>query len=670
MIQDVPPQLPEVVVTGARLPPAAGEAAFAVIRLDDRDLRDRQRLDEALASVPAVSLFRRTSSLSANPTTQGVSLRAIAPSGAGRTLVTLDGVPLNDPFGGWVIWPQVPTESLSGLDIVRGSGAGPYGAGALTGVIQLRERDTGAVLAASISERGGGRLGASGSTDVGPARLVASGLYETSDGYVPVRGPDAGAADRPLDLRVRAAALRADLPIGEAALSLRAAAFEEERGSGVENSRAGTSGNLVSATAALQPRADRPGWRLQAWRRESDLSNTFVAIADDRSSASLASSQDETPAVGWGANAALRRVIVSGIARVEWELGADARFNEGETRERFRNLGAGFTRSRVAGGENAVAGVYAEGSWRSGPWLAAGGLRWDAWSNSEGRRLERDLATGLPTLDEADPDRSGEVVSARLAARREIGGGHALRLAAYSGFRPATLNELHRPFRVGNDLTEANAALEPERLKGVEAGWAWAGDRAALTATAFWNEIDDAIVNVTIGEGPGTFPRAGFVPAGGVLRQRMNAGTIEAIGLEVDGRVDITPTLSIRAALSATDARVDGGAMAPQLTGLRPAQAPIWSAVAGLEWSPLDRLTLAADLRWESRRFDDDLNSRALDAAGTVDLRADWAVTPFATVWLAASNLLDAEVEVAETATGVAGFGPPRTLSLGVRLSR
>jgi outer membrane receptor protein involved in Fe transport len=670
MIQDVPPELPEVVVTGARLPPAAGEAAFSVIRLDGTDLRREQRLDEALTAVPAVSLFRRTSSLSANPTTQGISLRAIAPSGAGRTLVTLDGVPLNDPFGGWVIWSQVPTESLSGLDIVRGSGAGPYGAGALTGVIQLRERDAGAALDASVSERRGARLGASGTMDLGPARLVASGLYETSDGYIPVRGPAAGAADQPLDLDVRAASLRADLPLGETALSLRAAAFDEKRGSGVENSRASASGNVLSATAALQPRADRPGWRVQAWRRESDLSNTFVSVADDRASTSLAASQDETPAVGWGANAALRRVIVTGVARVEWELGADARFNEGETRERFRNLGSGFTRSRVAGGENSVAGLYADGSWSSGPWLVAGGLRYDAWSNSEGRRLERDLATGLPTLDETDPDRSGRVVSARLAARREIGARHAVRLAAYSGFRPATLNELHRPFRVGNDITEANAALKPERLTGVEAGWSWTGDRAVLTATAFWNEIEDAIVNVTVGQGPGTFPRAGFVPAGGVLRRRGNAGTIEATGFEFDSRLDLTPALSVRAALSVTDARVDGGAMAPQLTGLRPAQAPVWSLAAGVEWRPAERVTLAADLRRESRRFEDDLNSRVLEAATTLDLRADWALKPSMSLWLAADNLFDAEVEVAETAGGVAGFGPPRAFTLGVRLSR
>src|SRR5690606_41323287 len=128
------------------------------------------------------------------------------------------------------------------------------------------------------------------------------------------------------------------------------------------------------------------------------------------------------------------------------------------------------------------------------------------------------------TLEEPDPTRVGEVYSARFAARRDIGSGQSLRLAAYSGFRPATLNELHRPFRVGNDITEANAALVPERLTGVEAGWAWASDRAALTATVVWNGIEAAIGNVTLAEGPGTFPRAGFVPAGGLLRPRREAG--------------------------------------------------------------------------------------------------------------------------------------------------
>ncbi|WP_292083728.1 MULTISPECIES: TonB-dependent receptor [unclassified Brevundimonas] len=675
MLQDTPPAAPtttldEVIVTAARLPPAAGEAAFSVIRLGEETLSSATRLDEALATVPAVSLFRRTSSLAANPTTQGISLRAIAPSGAGRTLVTLDGAPLNDPFGGWVIWSQVPTESVESLDIVRGAGAGPYGAGALTGVIQLRERERGGVLDTSLAERGGARLAGSGGVDAGPARLTGSVLYETSDGYVPVRGPTAGAADARLDLEAKSAALRADVPIGEAALSLRAAAYEEDRGSGLAGARATASGHVLSATAAKRPTEGDYGWRLQAWRRESDLANTSVAVAADRATTTPANNQYETPATGWGLNAALRRAERSvGGGRLEWEVGADARFNEGETHERFRYMAEAFTRDRIAGGETSVAGIYGEGSWETGPWLFAGGLRLDGWKNQNGRRLERDLATGAATLDEKDPERSGEVVSARLAARRMIGGGWAARAAAYSGFRPATLNELHRPFRVGNDLTEANAALVPETLQGIEAGLAFEGPISALGATLFWNRIEDAIVNVTVGEGPATFPRAGFVPAGGVLRQRRNAGTIEATGVEISARQALRGGLDLTAALSVTDARVDGGSAAPQLTGLRPAQAPIWSATAGVDWRAGDRLSLSARARYESRRFEDDLNSRVLGAAVTADLRADWRVNQRASLWLAADNLFDAEVEVSETGTGVEGFGPPRSLSAGVRLT-
>ena len=676
MIQDVPPPatptaLPEIVVTAARLPPAAADAAFSVVRIDETVLSRSSRLDEALRSVPAVSLFRRTSSAAANPTTQGISLRAIAPSGAGRTLVLLDGVPLNDPFGGWVIWSQATPESLESLDVIRGAGSGPYGAGALTGTITLRERGKGGTLDVSASERGGLRAAGSASTRVGRVAVTLSGLREVSDGYVPVRGSAAGAADTPLDLDSRSAALRVDTALGQANLSVRAATWEEDRGSGLAGTRANASGHNLSATAAQAPTANGYGWRLQAWRIASNLANSSASVSADRSTTTPANDQFKTPATGWGLNAALRRRMADFAGgRLEWELGADARFNDGETNELFSNpTGAGFTRIRRAGGETAVAGAYVDASWSAADWLVAGGLRLDRWENTGGFRQENTLATGAILLNESDPDRSGEVVSARLAVRRDLGGGYAARAAAYSGFRPATLNELHRPFRVGNDITEANAALTPETLKGVETGLAFDRDGIRWGTSVFWNQIEDAIVNVTIGAGPATFPRAGFVPAGGVLRQRQNAGTIDAWGVELTGALDLSSAVSLNAAASWTDAEIDGGSSAAQLTGLRPAQAPEWSATAGLDWRATDRLTLALAARYESSRFDDDLNSRVLDAAVTLDARAEWAFTPNATLWTAADNLFDEDVEVSETGTGVAGYGPPRTLSVGLRLS-
>ena len=673
MFADMPPAPPtvdEVVVTAARLPPARGEAAFSVIRLDRENLRTSQRLDEALGAVPAVSLFRRTSSLSANPTTQGVSLRAIAPSGAGRTLVTLDGVPMNDPFGGWVIWSQLPPEALDGLDIVRGSGAGPYGSGALTGVIMLREREAGAMLDVSAAERGGARFAGAGSTRLGGVTLTGMGLYDRTDGYVPVRGPAQGAADTPLDLEALSAAVRADAALGAGvALSARVGVYEEDRGAGLDQARAAASGEVYSVTVARAPSRDHLGWRAQVWRRDSDFSNTSASVAADRSSTTLANDQFATPSTGWGANLALRRAAERMGGVLEWELGADARWADGEVREANRNLGSGFTRLRTAGGETSIAGLYAEGSWSNDAWLLAGGIRLDQWRNAEGRRVEVDTENDVGLLDQTFPDRSGDVFSARLGARRFLGGGYVLRAAAYSGFRPATLNELHRPFRVGNDITEANAALEPETLRGVEAGLGWSGGPARWSATVFWNEIEDAIVNVTIAEGPGTFPPAGFIPAGGVLRQRQNAGLVTAQGLEFEAgwRLD---SVELVAAVSATDAEMDGGAAAPQLTGLRPAQAPVWSATAGLDWRAADALTLALRVRYESRRFDDDLNSRELGAAAAVDARIDWRLSDTTGVYAALDNLFDAETPVSMTGGGVEGYGPPRTLRLGLTLRR
>lgn len=673
MIQEIPADLAEIVVTAARLPPAAGEAAFSVIRLDEQVLDRATRLDEALATVPAVSLFRRTSSLGANPTTQGISLRAIAPSGAGRTLVTLDGEPLNDPFGGWVIWSQVAPESLGSLDVIRGAGAGPYGAGALTGVIALRERDgEGGVLDASVGEFGGRRIAAATTLTQGRFALTGSLLHDRSEGYTPVRGIAAGAADTPLDLEATSAALRVDIGLDAfTALSARGSAYDERRGSGLLGARSSASGQGYSVTLARTSAWGRLGWRAQLWRRESDFANSTVAVAPGRTGTTPANDQFATPATGLGGNLALRRSGLDlGGGRLEWEVGADARFSEGETRERFRFMAGQFTRDRFAGGETSVIGGYVEGSWTGGAWLVAGGLRLDRWENAEGRRLELDRVTGLPTLDEAYPDRADEVASARLAVRRDLGADWAVRAAAYSSFRPATLNELHRPFRVGNDLTEANAALEPETLQGIETGLAWTGQRTTLGATVFFNRIEQAIVNVTIGAGPGVIPalpRAGFVPAGGVLRQRQNAGVIEAVGLELTAEHRLAD-ITLVGAVSLTDAEVDGGSAAPQLTGLRPAQAPVASATAGVDWRVTEKLTLSLRGRHESRRFDDDLNSRVLKAATTADARLDWQVRDGVGLYIAADNLFDAGIEVSETADGVAGLGVPRTLRIGASI--
>jgi outer membrane receptor protein involved in Fe transport len=625
-----------------------------VVRIDPADTV-QVRLDEAIQQAPGASLFRRTSSLAANPTTQGLSLRSIAPSGAGRALVTLDGVPQNDPFGGWVIWSQLPPESIEGLSVVRGAGSGAYGAGALTGVVALEERSRGVTADAFVAELGSARAAAAAEGPAGRLRLFAAAASETSDGYVPVRGPHRGAADTRVDLGAWSATGRATAEAGPAVLSVRLNHYDERRGAGLAGARSRATGTSASATLTQSPTADALGWRLQAWARESDFANTSVAVAPGRGSTTPANDQYETPATGLGVNAAVRRRT----GRSEWELGVDARATEGEVRELFFRQNGVFTRTREAGGRTTVAGAYGEATWTDGPWLLTGGLRADRWTSTDAVRLERNRTTGATTLEQRAEDRSGVVPTGRAGARLAVRPNLHARAAAYAGFRPATLNELHRPFRVGNDVTEANAGLEPERLYGVEIGLGGGAGESRWSIGLFHNTVVDPITNVTL-----------QTTLGGVLRQRRNAGRIKALGIEAEGTHDLTDRLSLRAAVSGTDARVDGGSAAPQLTGKRPAQAPVWTATAGAAWRATAGLTARTDLRWESARFEDDLNSRRLGAALLADAALELTLRPGVAAYLAAENLLDAEVEVGETADGVEQWGAPRVIRAGLRLTR
>lgn len=664
---DLPPPAPEVevvIVHAPRLAPLGGEAVFSAVQLGPEQLRETPRLDEALKRTPGVSLFRRTGSGAANPTTQGLSLRAIAPSGAGRALVTLDGAPQNDPFGGWVIWSALPAEGLDGASIVRGAGSGPYGAGALTGVVALQERGTVDGLAA-VDISAGERNSYRGVAVVGGPGLVATAALSSSRGYYAVRGPRRGAADQPLKLDDASLAFRAQGEVGGIQVAARLAGYQTRQGAGLRGARSEASGAAATVTVARPVAEGVGGWRVQGWVRGSNLRNSSVAVAANRATTTPANDQYRTPAVGYGLNAAWQ----GRSEAFRWEVGGDVRLTDGTETERFRFLNGAFSRVREAGGKTLVAGAYVEGVVDEGPWLVTGGVRLDRARAYGAHRVERDTASGAVTLNQSAADRSDTLPTGRVGVKYAVSDALYLRAAAYAGFRPPTLNELHRPFRVGNDVTEANAALKPETLQGAEAGIGGEG-WARWSLGVFYNQLKDPITNVTIGIGPGVFPTAGFIPAGGTLRQRQNAGEIRAWGMEGEASGDLAAAVSWRAAFAYTDPKVRGGVTARQLTGLRPAQTPKWTVTGGVDVTPVERLSFSADARYESARWEDDLNTRRLSSGVVVDARAAWRIDDRAEVYLAVDNLADAKLEVGETADGTESFAAPRTVRVGFTYRR
>lgn len=660
-------QAADIVVTGRGLAPRPGDAAFDTVVIGrDRIASDASgRLESVLSDAAGLQQFRRSDSRSANPTSQGISLRGIGGNASSRALLVLDGVPQADPFGGWVAFPAYATDRLGAIRVTRGGGSGYFGPGALAGTVELESAtpDQLSPLAASLAygsrqsvdARAGGTLSRSG----GFATL--SGAFTRGDGFIPTVPESRGPADRPAPYTQASGAFRGVISVdAETELQANASAFTDRRERGTAFTENGSDG--ADASLRLVGRG-RWGWSALAYVQTRAFSSSFASVNAARTAASQTLDQYNTPATGLGARLELSPPLGEAI---DLRLGADWRHVSGRTEERFTFVAGAPTRIRMAGGETSTAGAFADASARVGQLTIAAGGRIDRWTIDNGFLSERTLATGASLTNARFPDRSGTEATGRLGLAWSPDETVTLRAAAYRGWRLPTLNELYRPFRVGADATAANAALSPERLSGVDGGVTLSPAAGlTLTATAFWNRLDNAIANVTAGRGPGTFPGVGFVAAGGVYRVRQNLDAIRATGFELEGQWQAGP-LSLSGSWQHVSSRVEASGSAAPLDGLHPAQTPRDQLAGTLAWRR-DRFAASATLRHTSRQFDDDQNSRSLAAATTLDAYLAAPLTSALSVEARAENLFNERVEAGISGANIVERATPRTLWIGLR---
>jgi vitamin B12 transporter len=568
----------------------------------------------------------------------------------------LDGVPQSDPFGGWVTWPAFAANRIGQIRVTRGGGSGDYGSGALAGTIEFESivagRPSASVAYGSRQSIEGDGLIAG---NLGGGFAFLSANYARGDGFIPIVKGQRGTADRASPYEQASVSGRAAIPFNaQTELQASALAFTDRRERGTILSSNG--GDGADASIRIVHKGDW-GWSALAYLQMRKFQSRFVSIDAARATVLQTVDQFNVPSTGLGARFEVRPPLGDGL---ELRLGSDWRRTSGETRELFTYVAAKPTRGREAGGVSETLGGFAELSAKLGDLTLTGAARADHWTIESGHLIERTLATGALIRNEIAPDRSGWEGTGR-AGLAFAAGDVTLRGAAYLGWRLPTLNELYRPFRVGADATAANAALRPERMKGAELGVDWKPAPAlTVRATAFSNRLTKAIANVSIGRGPGVFPGVGFVAAGGAYRQRQNVDAIRSNGVELDAGWT-ADDWRLSASYAYTDAAVRSSGIALPLNGLRPAQVPKHSASATIGWR-----WLSGTVRWVSAQFEDDLNSRRLGSAVTLDSVAQVPLGKRLMLSLRGENLTDTKVDAAISATGVIERATPRTLWIGL----
>ena len=636
-----------ILVLGTGLPDTPAEPAYSTVEIPREQIITTAsgRLEDALGNVAGFQQFRRSDSRSSNPSAQGATLRALGGNASSRALILLDGVPLADPFFGYIPFSAVAPERLESISVTRGGGSGPFGAGALAGTIELESADASRLGlftgSASINTREETELSASLAPQVGNGFAVISGRWDRGDGFQTTPADQRVAASVPAAYDSWSASARLVQRVGDVELQLRGLAFDDQRTlrfAGADNSSEGQDISLRAVS--------RGPWQVDALAYAQWRNFTNVVISSTTFNRSL--DQKDTPSEGQGGKLEIRPPV--GDAHV-LRIGADFRRSAGDLFEDAFNATTGaLTQNRFAGGENTQYGFFAEDDWQLGALTLTGGIRADHYTIADGyyRALN---ATGGVVRDDQYDSRSDWEVTWRGGALLEAGEYATLRAAVYTGFRLPTLNELYRPFVVFPVTTNANAELLPERLRGWEAGVDFAlAPGITLQATYFENQVKDAIANVTTGTN---------------VRQRQNLEAIDAQGLEFAGRIE-RGAFTFGGTVALTDAEMRGSGAGAALDGNRPAQVPEFAASATAGWRPYEGALLSATLRHVGEQFEGDQEDDALPSATTVDLFAQVPVVSRLSAVARVENLFDKEI-ITRNQGGSIDLGVPLTVWFGLR---
>ncbi len=648
----------QVTVTAKRSATRVDETAASVTVLTSETLATTAAatIDDALRQVAGFQLFRRAGSRTSNPTTQGVSLRGTGASGASRAVVLVDGVPLNDPFGGWIYWSRVPRASVERIEVLRGGASSLYGSAALGGVVQVVTRKTTTRTLDLEASYGNERtpdasLLMSGSKGGWGATLAAE-TFRT-DGYILVAEGERGSVDTPASSRHATLDLTLERKFNDAGrLFVRGALFGESRTNGTPLQTNRTHIRQLSAGGDWQSKnVGALSWR--AYGGTELFDQNFSAVASDRNSEALTRVQrSPSQFVGftsqWSRSLGERHTLVAGL---------DGREVRGASDEIV--FAQGRPTSLVgAGGRERSVGLFAEDIFHPVTRLFVTlGVRFDRWRNYRALSASRPLRQGAPATVSSFPDRTETAFSPQLSALYKVSECVSLTASAYRAFRQPTLNELYRAFRVGDVLTLANENLRAERLTGGEAGVSVSplNGRVKTRGAFYWTEINRPIANVTLNVTPAL-----------ITRQRQNLGRTRTRGVEIESEAHVGAHWMMSGGYQFADSVVLKFPANVALEGLLIPQVARHQLTFQMRYANPARINFGWQARASDAQFDDDQNRLRLGRYFTMDVLASRRIARHFELFGAVENLLNQRYEIGRTP--VTTLGAPLLARIGFNL--
>jgi outer membrane receptor protein involved in Fe transport len=646
----------QVTVTAYRAPLASLESPVTTRTLSQSALSTTAgfTIDAQVRQLPGVELFRRSSSLVANPTSQGVSLRGLGSTSASRTLVTQDDVPLNDAVGGWIHWEEEPELAINRIEVLRGGASDLYGSSAIGGVLNIvPARPSSATVELRSGYGGLGTYDTSAllQTKLGPWGILAAGGALGTDGFIQLAPFQRGPIDTASNMHGQNGVLYIDRSNGPLRFLLRGSGFNEARDNGTPFQKNGTR-LWRYATGADWEAPHNATATLRLYGSTEHYRQTFSSI----SSTSLANP---------GCTARCGESPTRFTRVPDNELGAAAHWNQPIGAEFLIVAGADVHDVRVWDGEQTFSGAgtlsnlhdhqrdsagYAEAMWTHRAWTATASGRIDWFQNYDAHQVNWNGSAWVPAATQP-PSFNENIFNPRLGISRKLGAHFALSGSGFRAFRAPTPSELYRSTQVGSKLTLPNSALLSERATGWEFGvateWRW----GTIRTSYFDTQVNRPIVAVTLD------------PSSPLLLKRQNLGQIESRGLSLDFEVAPQRWLALDGGYQYAHAVVSRGP--DDLGNWIPEVARNMGTLNLRAFKP--RLgTLSLQSRISGRQYDDDANLFPLHSYFRLDAYASRDFGPHLQLFASGENLFDRAIEVSKTPSTT--LGTPRLARAGLQV--
>ena len=649
----------QVTVTAYRAPLGELQSPVTTRLLTQRALRSTAAitLDSKMAQIPGVQLYRRSSSLVANPTSQGISLRGLGSTANSRTLVVEDDMPLNDPIGGWIHWEEIPELAIRNVQLVRGGASDLYGSSAIGGVINIvTARPTTNQVEFTSSYGGEGtfdeNLLAQGKR--GPwGGLLTLGVLGTN-GYIQEAPYQRGPIDQPSNVHGQSGLVDIEHVRGPLRLFVRSSAYNESRHNGTPFQHNSTRMLRYAVGGDWQTVHDA-SLNVRLYGLDEEYRQTFSAPSNNPTASDPTCTYrcSEIPVKfsfipdnALGASVQWNEPLRSGLLLVAGADVHDSRLWDQELS--FKGSGAltnQYDRQRDTG-------IYAELMWIHKAWTVTASSREDWFRNFNNQLLDF-TASGWKLDPSQPPHLSQQLFDPRLGLSRKLSAHWALNASAFRAFREPTPDELYHSFVIGDELTLANNDLRSERATGWETGVAMQHHWGTVRASYFLTQVNRPIAAATLN-----------LHSSPILLKRENLGQIESRGVSLDLEIQPLPWLAADGGYQYAHAVVSHG---PQYLGNWIPEVPHNMGNLNLRAFKPKLGTLSLQSRISGRMYDDAANNFLLHSYFRLDAYASHNIGNRLQFYADGENLFNRSIQVSKTPTTT--LGQPRVARFGLLIN-